>query len=164
MQTIRNADTIIKVISIIFSLLFLVHLLKMFWTLGFMFAANDPRQNFKIILYFMQLIDVPTAIIMFFKHKKVGWTLLATFLTYSIVCSVEHVLLPPYFASSSILALNQIFPQTSTIMSLLFFIITLLVICKREIQEIFSINKKHIFWTIGILVTAKLFLTYSLLT
>jgi hypothetical protein len=135
----------------------------MFWLLGFMFAAHNPRQNFKIILFFIQLIVVPTAIIMFAKHKKVGWTLLATFVTYSIVCSVEHVLLPPYFQSPSILALNQIFPETSTTISLLFFAMTLLVICKKEILEIFSIDKKHIFWTIGIVVTAKLFLTYNIL-
>lgn len=75
-----NSDKIIKTITIAFGGLFLFQLYKEFGMISFMFTDSGAKWDFSMVLYFLPLLIVPTATILFFKRKKIGWTLLAIFL------------------------------------------------------------------------------------
>ena len=159
-----NSDKLIKIISIIFGGLFLFQLYKEFGMISFMFTDSEAKWDFSMVLYFWPLVIVPTATILFFKRKKFGWTLLAIFLTYSAVNSIGLFILAFNMNSSGISALDNIFPQTSPtthIFTLLFFAGILWAICKEGIREIYTIDKKYMFKTIGIIATLTALTTYG---
>ena len=160
-----NSDKIIKVISIVFGGLFLFQLYKEFGMISFIFTDSGDKWDFSLVLYFLPLLIVPTATILFFKRKKIGWTLLAIFLSYSTVSSIGLFILTVNREPSNFPALDNIFPQTSPtthVMTLLFFAGTLWTICKEEIREIYTIDKKYMFRTIGIIATLTALTTYGL--
>lgn len=160
-----NTDKIIKIISIVFGGLFLFQLYKEFGMISFMFTDSGAKWDFSMVLYFLPVLIVPTATILFFKRKKSGWTLLAIFLSYSAVSSIGLFILTLNREPSAFPSLDNIFPQTSPtthIMTLLFFAGTLWTICKKEIREIYSVDKKYMFRTIGIIATLTALTTYGI--
>lgn len=163
-QTERpNSDKIIKIISIIFGGLFLFHLYQEFWMIRFMLTDSGANWDFSTVLFFFPLILVPTATILFFKRKKIGWTLLTIFLTYSDVLSANLFIGTLNRQPSGFPLLDDIFPQTSPvthIITLLFFTGTLWAICKKDIREIYTIDKKHMFRTIGSIATVTALTNY----
>lgn len=160
-----NSDKIIKIISIVFGGLFLFQLYQEFGMISFMFTDSGANWDFSMVLYFLPLLIVPTATILFFKRKKIGWTLLAIFLSYSAVGSIGLFILTVNREPSNFPALDNIFPQpspTTHIMTLLFFAGTLWTICKEAIREIYSVDKKYMFRTIGIIATITALTTYGI--
>jgi hypothetical protein len=160
-----NSDKIIKIVSIVFGGLFLFRLYKEFGMFSFMFTDSGAKWDFSMVLYFLPLLIVPTTTILFFKRKKIGWTLLAIFLSYSAVSSIGLFILTLNREPSAFPALENIFPQTSPtthIMTLLFFAGILGTICKKEIREIFSVDQKYMFRTIGIIATLTALMTYGI--
>lgn len=158
-----NTDKIIKIVSIVFGGLFLFQLYKEFGMISFMFTDNSAKWDFSMVLYFLPLIVVPTATVLFFKLKKLGWTLLVIFLTYSAVNSVELFMLTLNMKPSGIPALDNIFPHTSPgtyLLTLVFFVGTLWTICKEEIRAVYAIDKKYMFMTIGIVAILTTLATF----
>jgi hypothetical protein len=159
-------DQIIKIVSILFAGLFLFQLYKEFGMISFMFTDSKAKWDFSMILYFLPLVLVPVAIILFFKRKRAGWTLLAIFLTYAAVSSVGLFILTLNMEPSGIPALDSLSPQASPatqIFNLLFFAGILWVICKHNIREIYFVDKKYMFKTIGISVVLTVWTTYEFL-
>ncbi|HLG03639.1 MAG TPA: hypothetical protein VI731_08600 [Bacteroidia bacterium] len=151
-----GSDKIIKIISIVFGGLGLFQLYKGFEIISFMFTDSGAKWDWSVVLYFLSLLVVLTAIILFYKRKKSGWTLLAIFLTYSAVSTAGLLILTLDMQSSGFSPIYNIFPKaslTTHILTLLFYAGTLWTICKEEIREIYTINKKYMFLTIGIIAT-----------
>jgi hypothetical protein len=160
-----NADKIIKITSIVFGGLFLFQLYQELEMISFMFTDIGAKWDFSMVLYFLPLLYVPIATIMFFKRKKIGWTLLAIFLSYSAVSSIGLFIMTLNREQSGFAPLDNIFPQSSPtthIMTLLFFAGTLWTICKEEIREIYIVDKKFMFRTIGIIATITALTTYGI--
>jgi hypothetical protein len=160
-----NSDKIIKIVSIVFGGLFLFQLYKELGMISFMFTDSEAKWDFSMVLYFLPLLIVPTATILFFKRKKIGWTLLAIFLSYSAVSSIGLIIMTLNSEPSIFPALDNLFPQTSPItyiMTLLFLAGTLWTICKKEIREIYSVDKKYMYGTIGIIAAITALTTYGI--
>lgn len=159
-----NTDKTIKIVSIVFGGLFLFQLYKEFGMISFMFTDNKAKWDFSMVLSFLPLIIVPTATVLFFKRKKLGWTLLVIFLTYSAVSSVELFIHTLNMQPSGIPVLDNIFLQispTTYLLALLFFVGTLWTICKEGIRKVYTIDKKYMFKTIGIVATLTALTTFG---
>lgn len=158
-----NSDKIIKIVSIVFGGLFLFRLYKELGMISFMFTDSEAKWDFSMVLYFLPLLIVPTATILFFKRKKIGWTLLAIFLSYSAVGSIGLLIMT--LNSEPSIFLDLLFPQISPetyIMTLLFLAGILWTICKKEIREIYSVDKKFMYGTIGIIAVITVLTTYGI--
>jgi hypothetical protein len=130
-----------------------------------MFTDIGAKWDFSMVLYFLPLLYVPIATIMFFKRRKIGWTLLAIFLSYSAVSSIGLFIMTLKREQSGFAPLDNIFHRsspTTNIMTLLFFAGTLWTICKEEIREIYIVDKKFMFRTIGIIATITALTTYGI--
>ena len=129
--------------------------------LKFMFSNNGGEWDFSMVFYFVPLFLVPTATILFWFRKKSGWMLLGIYLTYSAVSSIGLIIQTWNTEPFGIPAFDNIFPQTSPltyILTLLFFAGTMWVISKENIREIFSINKKTMLMTVGIVTILSIIL------
>ncbi|MCK4661466.1 MAG: hypothetical protein KAT68_01265 [Bacteroidales bacterium] len=164
-QTIPTAQRLIRLITIMFGLISLYQFYKEFGILKFMFGNNGGIWDFSIVFYFLPLFLVPTATILFWFRKKLGWILLGTYLTYSAVNSIGLLIQTWNMEPIGIPAFDDIFPQTSPItyiLTFLFFVGTMWVISKENVREIFAINRKTMMMTIGIvsILTIVLFVPY----
>ena len=87
-------------------------IIKEFEMLSFMFSGQG-EWDFSMILYFLPLIIIPTATILFWLRKKIGWILLCIYLSYSVVNTIGLIILTWDVQSSVNSALDSLFPVTS---------------------------------------------------
>jgi len=128
-----TADKIINIISIILGILFLYQIYKDAELIVSLF--KDIRDwDLSVLIYFLPLIVLPLAAILFYKRQKLGWILLAIFLTYSAVSSC--FLLP---VSPAIYLIIILF-YTGMTWS----------ICKENIRDIYSVSKQTMILVITI--------------
>jgi len=162
-----TAEKLIKIISIVFCGLFIFKIYKEFGMISFMFTNNEAKWDFSMMLYFLPFVIIPIATFLFFKRKKIGWTLLAVYLTYSAISSFGLFILTINMKSSGVAILDSIFPQASPIthiLTLAFWGGILWTISKGNIREIYSIDKKYMLATIGIVGILTILTTYGMLT
>jgi serine/threonine protein kinase len=88
--------------------------------------------------YLIILIILPIATILFFKRKKIGWVLLAGFLSYSVIIIIARMIIDTFYH------------LVGTVMEFMFFSGALLFICQNEIKKIYEIDKMKMLNTISI--------------
>ena len=148
-----TTEKTIQIISLLFGGLFLFQLYKEFGMICFMFTDSSSDWDFSMVLYFLPLIVVPTATILFYKRTKIGWLLLTMFLTYSAVSAIGLFFLTMNMKSSSFEALDNLFQQTSPsthILTFLFFAGTIWAVSRENIRTVYTITKKTMILTISI--------------
>lgn len=150
----RTTYNSINIISIIFGGLFLANLYKESEMIWFILTDNKAGWDFSVVLYFLPLLILPTATLLFFIRKKAGWILLAIYLAYSAISTLILLFWSINIGTLGIPVLDSLFPQPSSIvciLSFLFFSGTLWIICKENIRNIYIVNKKLMLSTIGII-------------
>ncbi len=160
-----SAQKLIKIISIVFFGLFIFKIYIEFGMISFMFTDSGAKWDFSMILYFLPVVIIPIATFLFFKHKKIGWTLLAAYLTYSAISSFGLFILTINMKYSGVPALDSIFPPTSPIthiLALAFWSGILLTISKENIREIYTVDRKYMLLTIGIVGALAVLTTYRM--
>ncbi|WP_339704466.1 hypothetical protein [Algoriphagus aquimarinus] len=148
-----TTEKTIKIISLLFGGLFLFLLYREFGMISFMFTDSSGDWDFSIVLYFLPLVVVPTATILFYKRKKFGWLLLTMYLTYSAVSAIGLFILTMNMKPSGFDALDNFFPQTSStthLLTFLFFVGTIWAISRENIRTVYSITKQTMVLTISI--------------
>lgn len=148
-----TTEKTIKIISLLFGGLFLFQLYKEFGMISFMFTDSSAGWDFSMVLYFLPLVIVPTATILFYKRNKFGWLLLTMFLTYSAVSAIGLFILTMNMEPLGIPALDSIFPQTSPsthILTFLFFAGTIWAISRENIRTVYTITMQTMILTISI--------------
>lgn len=164
-QSAPTADKLIKLITIVFGGLTIYQFYKEFGMFQFMFIYGGGQWDFSMVLYFLPLIILPVVTFLFWKRKKIGWTLLAIFLTYSAVSAISLFFLTLNLQPSGIAVLDNLRPSTSPtthLFTLAFFGGTLWVICKNNIREIYGINKKTMVSIISATTAIIGLITFSL--
>ena len=164
-QSIPTTAKQIKLIVIVFGFISVFRFIKGFDMLEFMFFADSAEWDFYMVLYFVPLLLLPTATTMFWFRKKAGWVLLTAFLIYSAIQSLGVAVQVMTFKPSGFSALDNLFPYVSVTTHLMTFGLfagTIWLLQKAEIKEIFSIDSKAIFISIGAsaLLIASLFLPF----
>jgi len=148
-----TTEKTIKIISLIFGGLFLFQLYKEFGMISFMFTDSSSDWDFNMVIYFLPLVVVPTATILYYKRKKNGWLLLTMFLTYSAVLAIGLFILTINMEPSGFAALDNLFPQTSPtthLLTFLFFAGTIWSISRENMRTVYTISKQTMVLTISI--------------
>ncbi len=161
-------EKLIKLITIVFGLIVVVNWYNEFGFVKFMLTEETGRWDLSMVEYFIPLITLPVAVILFGFRKKSGWILIAAYLTYSAISAFGLIIKTWNKEPGGISVLDSLFPQISTttqILTTLFFVATLWVLTKKEITEYYNINRQTIIITIGIAAALTvLFIGLFLLT
>ena len=140
-----TSERVIRGVSVLLGVLFLVRLHREFEFLRFMFTSSSAEWGFDVVLYFAPLLVLPTAAVLFFMRKKVGWLLTAAFFTYSAISAVALAVLAVSWQPSGIAALDAMFspnPIVSYVLAFLLFASTVWGISRENVREIYLISKQ----------------------
>lgn len=148
-----TADKPIKLISLFIGGLFLYQLYKEFGMLKFMFTDDGGKWDFSVVLFFLPLIILPTAGLLFWFRKKNGWMLSTIYSSYTAVGAIPMFIMELNRQPTGIPALDTLFSTTS----LTLYIGTLLVfggltwtLCKEDMREVYQVDRKAMFTALGI--------------
>ncbi|MEO7922269.1 MAG: hypothetical protein ABIR30_01185 [Chitinophagaceae bacterium] len=163
-QGIPTAEKIIRFIIIIYAGLFLYEMITSY---GEFIAAIKDLSKFPIesALFIFLFLLMPAAVIPFWKRRSVGWTLLTIYLVFTIVAILWVAFLSFNWKPSGLGELDKLFPRPSylnLILQLIFPLATLLVICKKNIRDIYFIKEQEMVATIAISGLLALFCVYAI--
>jgi hypothetical protein len=150
-----TTDKYIKIISLFLGGLLLYNIYSEFGLLQFMFSEETVEWDFSTMIIFLSWIILPTAGILFWLRKKLGWTLAAIYFSYTAGGA---------FAMFVTLVNNKpsVFQSpTDYLYVLILFASLLWVICKDEIKEIYKIDKQTMYLTtigVGVLTALGMFM------
>ncbi|MES2590770.1 MAG: hypothetical protein V4608_02710 [Bacteroidota bacterium] len=150
--TTRTTEKTILILCIVLGGLSIKKFYNEFGMLQFMFTDSEAKWNVSMLLYFFPLVILPLGTFLFWKRKKIGWTLLAIYLSYVSIGSIISFIVESNSTPSSFSALENLVPKTFPLVfiwSLIFNGGMLWVICKDNIREALNINKRKIFVAIG---------------
>lgn len=150
---IQTPEKTIRLIVIALTGIFFYRIFKQFNLLRFILTDSEGGWDMSMLEYFFPLIILPLATIYFWKRKKIGWILLSIFLTYSAISSIGLFFMSLGQQPLGNPALDVIFPIVSPIIylfGLFVYVGTLWTISKEGIREIYQIDKKAMWRTIGI--------------
>jgi hypothetical protein len=142
---ISTAVKIIRITSMAFAGL-LIYKISVDFDLLLAIIKGDSGESFGYSLYFFPILVVLAATILFWLKKRTGWFLLVFFCSYSLV----EVLYGLYYSVSLQFrreSMNYLFPAPSPgayILANLFYIGTILAICRPDVREMYKIHKQTI--------------------
>ena len=153
---IETSEKIIRLFSLVFGGISIYKIYNEFGLLLFFFTEPDLNIDLGVIVYFLPIIILPIAVILFSKRKKTGWILLVAFLTYSTIIPAVLFFLDLGHKSSQGPALDSVFPVMSNIdylIALLLFGSVLWTLNKKNIRKVFQVTKKTMIQTVAITTT-----------
>jgi hypothetical protein len=142
-QTTPSAKKIIITLCIVFGVLFLIEVFSQFGFLKFMVTYKEAKWSFSTLFYFLPILLVLIAIFPFWRQMKIGWIIFCIYLSYSVV-NATVLLVMELRQGYSEPAIDRLFPSTSPVTllwNMLFFGGCLWIICKKNIREIYNIDK-----------------------
>lgn len=148
-----TTDKFIKLISLFIGGLFLYQLYKEFGMLKFMFTDDGGKWDFSMVLYFFPFIILPTAGLLFWFRKKIGWTLATIYFSYTAAGAIPMFIVDLNRQPTGVPALDTLFLTTSPIHyigSLLVFGGLTWTLCKENMREVYQVDKKSMFIALGI--------------
>lgn len=163
---IQTPEKIIRLSVLIFGGLAMYRLLDQFEMFQFLLANSEAEWDLSMVEYFIPVILLPIAVVLFWRRRKIGWILLSIFLMYSALNAIILFFMNLGTQPSGIPALEEIFPTVSPavyFMTLLFFGGFLYLICKQGVRNIFKVPKQTMHLTIALTVIVNLIFVYSIL-
>ena len=162
---IQTPEKIIRLSILIFGGLAIYRLYEQFGIFRFMFSDSGANWDFSMVEYVFPIILLPIAVILFWKRLKLGWIMLAVFLTYSALNSIILLSLNLGRQPSGIPFLEEIFPTVSAFvyfMSLLFFGGFLFLISKKGVRNILKVSNQTMLLTIALTIIVNSIFVYSI--
>ena len=151
-KDLPSSERTIRIVTILFSGLFIFQLYKEFGMLRYMFADGFMWGfDASILIYFVPLLLLPTAIILFYLRKKIGWILATIFLIYKAMSALTMVIMAIRINSSDYIFL--FIPQISPIPFILSFALfsgIIWLISREKLRTIYSISNLTMLLTISI--------------
>jgi len=163
---IQTPEKIIRLTILIFGCLVIYRLYQQFGMFQVIFHEGISDWDLSMVEYFLPIIILPIAVILYWKRNKIGWVLFSIFLTYSAFNAIVLFFMNLGRKPSGIPALENIFPTVSPtvyIMTLLFYGGFLFLNCKDDIRDVFKVSKKTMFTSIGLTLIVNLIFIYSIL-
>lgn len=149
---ILTTDKTIRLIVIIFGGISLYQLIKDF-NLHLAVFQDIPRFPLDSLMHLLPLMILPVATFLFWKRLKMGWILLTIYLTFSAVNVLGLLFFSFSWKPSGIPVFDNLYPRPDPlvfIVSLIFFIGAVYLLCNSAIRKHFSIDKQKMISTIGI--------------
>ncbi|MCU0431962.1 MAG: hypothetical protein MUC87_00750 [Bacteroidia bacterium] len=141
-------DLTIKRISLFLGVLFIYDVYKESGFLKFMFTDQTAEWDLPTVLYFLPLITLSIAALLFWRRKKAGWMLSAIYFSYTVAGAIQMCLIALNSTPSGIPALDELFPPVSPvvyIVSMLFFGWLTWILCKPRLRAAYQIDNKTMF-------------------
>ena len=163
---IQTPEKIIRLTTLIFGGLAVYQLYQQLGMFQVLFHEAVSDWDLSMVLYFFPLVMLPIAILLFWKREKIGWILLAIFLSYSAFNAVILFFMNFGRQASGIYAFEIVFPTVSPaayLMSLIFFGGFLFLIGKEDVRYLFKISKQTIINTITLTLILNVIFVYSTL-
>lgn len=163
-KELPSTDKYIKLISLLLGGLFLYQFIKDFKFLRFILFQEDSKWDFSIVFYFIPLILLPSAGLLLWFRKKIGWILATVFFSYSSSFAILLFIKTFNYTPSCFPAVDNLFPTpspTAYIFTLLFYGGLTWIMSKANIREVYNVNKPDMFITIGIGVAIVIFIAFS---
>jgi len=148
-----TADKMILIISIVLGLISIKKNYQEFAMLRFMLSDDRAGWDLSMLLYIFPIILLPLGTVLFWRRKKSGWLLLVIYLTYTAIGAIISIILGWNLHQSGVGSLDNLFPSTSLIVFVWSFVFNggiLWGICKTNIRNVYNVNTRNIFTSIGI--------------
>lgn len=161
---IPTTEKSIRLIVIVFSGLFLYQVFRDYQLLK-AYAQDFSRSPLVSALILLPITILPIATFSLWKKRKIGWTLLTIFLSFSIVGVLWSLYQSFSWKPSGFAGLDNLIPRSSPVtyvVQLLFLGGTLYVLCKENIRDIFFISRNAMQATIAITVVVSFILTLAI--
>lgn len=144
-KTPQTLDRKINLISIIFGLLAIYHIIEEYGMLKFMITDSYAKWDFSMVIYFLPVIFLSVGIFNFWKRNKIGWFLLSIHFTYNIAIGIGMFLLTRKWQNEILI------PQPNPLIYLCtaaFFGLLLWIFCKADIRNEYRVDSKSAIITI----------------
>ncbi len=148
-----TADKTIRLISLLFGGFFLLQLYQEFGMIRYMLTDRSMRWDWSIVLFFLPLLVIPIATLLFYRRHKLGWLLLAVYLTFAGVAAIGTLILALTREPSGIPAIDNLFQRPSPFVSLLtclFFAGNLWAIGREAVRGVYGITRQTLILTIAL--------------
>jgi hypothetical protein len=133
-------EKLIRFITIVFGFIVCATWIQEFYMIHYFLTDGFGKWDSSILEYFIILILLPLALINFWKKDKIGWILLAIFITYSLATKITVILL--LWNTPRIFLLNDLYPKNyATVLNIIFLLGILWVLLKEKIRMIYHITK-----------------------
>lgn len=141
----ESAPSVIKQIRWITLVFGLIAIFRFYREFGLISHMLDDHFSWKleIIAYVLPLVLLPVAVFLFAQEKKVGWVLMASSLSYSMITCMVLSVRAWNRESSGASPLDHLFPQAFFVATMgitLFFAGALWVLTRKEIRAHFDIS------------------------
>ena len=146
-----TARKYIKLISLFLGGLSFYEIYKNIEILKYIFEDNSPFWDLGTVLFFLPLIYVPTAGLLLWFRKKLGWVLSILFFFYIATGAIQLFFTELKRQPIRDPVLVTIFPDVSLrvyVWTFLFFSGLIWVMTKENIREIYNIDERTLFKTI----------------
>ena len=157
-----TAEKTIRNISIFFGAILLLHLFRNHEIR--LYLDIFPDWDTSAIFVFLPLLVGVTAIILFYKKKRVSWFLFIIYLIYYAVSAFWMFIMVLSITPSGIGAvdvlLSTFYSPVIYIITFIFYVSIAWVISRKNIRSVYSISKQTMFYTISITALIMIFIIY----
>jgi hypothetical protein len=163
---IQTPQKIIRFIIIIFGGIAIYRIYNQFYFFRYMFTDGLDKWDWSLSESIVPLVVLPIAIILFWIRKKIGWFLIAIFLTHSAISTIGLLIMNIDRRPSEITAFDTIFPVVPSftfVLLILFYSTSLWLIYKSEVRLIFKILERPAFYTISLTAILNLIYVYFII-
>ena len=151
-----SAAKTIKIISVMLGVIFLFRFYNEFEMIRFMFTDSRIEWSLEQVISYLPLLILAVSAILFGMKKKAGWILAGISLTHDALGAIQmfHILLRRQSREENPLIdfLLPSVPPVYFIVVSMFFIGMIVVICRKNIREIYAIRKLTMILTITLTV------------
>lgn len=144
-----TTERTIRSIVIVFGLIFLYSVVSNYGLIRF-FLHDFRLSPFTTIFTFLPFILLLIAIITFWKRKRIGWTLLVAYLTFSAVITLCTMFNDLNRSGSEFI--ETFIPSTPVIIyiiQILFLGGSIYIVCRQNIREVYAVSTQKVATTIG---------------
>jgi hypothetical protein len=148
-----SAPRVIKIMSLVFTIMFLFGAFNQFDFIKFMLTNKNAKWDFGTLVYFIPLIFTPIATFLFWHRRKLGWILFCTFFTYSALNTAALAFKLVFSNHAANSQIDSLFPSASPssfIWNILFYSAYLWLLFKIDIRKIYKIDKRTMLITTGL--------------
>ncbi|MDR2920333.1 MAG: DUF1542 domain-containing protein [Tannerella sp.] len=151
-----NANKTIKIISILLGVMFLFRLYSEFKMIRFIFTDYATEWDLSMVFNYLPLLILAISAILFWMKKKAGWILAGVSLTHDAFGAIQmfYILWSRQSKEPNLLIdfMLPSVPPVYHIGAFLFFMGMIIVICRKNIRAIFSVEKLTMILTIALTV------------
>lgn len=159
----------INLIVIVFGLLALYQIIESFNMFRFLFWDDLVGWDFSMVEFFVPLVLLPVAILLFWNRNRVGWILLSVLFVYHVISALGMLLLTWKWKSSTVEAvgrgvsdLDALIPEPNPMSYVLiaaFFGASLWGIFEEELRRVFRVGRMVAMVTIAIAALVTIAIT-----